>query len=145
MKKIIYAAALIFGLSVTIQAQNTKPSIPKENKERTPMSPEERSKKNVKWAEKELGLNAEQKVKWEAAAVERINANAPLHEKMKGSTTPEERKAVHAQAKVNNEKFNTSVEAFLTAEQKTKWAQVKEKRKQAHKDKQKDRIIDDQD
>ncbi|MBI2721159.1 MAG: hypothetical protein HYX39_03180 [Bacteroidetes bacterium] len=145
MNKILFATALILGLTVTLQAQKTTPSIQKEKQQQAPMTPEERAKKNVKWAEKELGLNSDQKSKWEAAALERINANAPLHEKIKGSTTPEERKAIHAQAKINNEKFNTSVEAFLTPDQKAKWTQAKEKRKQNQKDKRKDNIIDEQD
>ncbi|MCC6370813.1 MAG: hypothetical protein IT236_07410, partial [Bacteroidia bacterium] len=46
-------------------------------------------------------------------------------EKLNGSTTPEERKELRDKAKANNEKFNTTVNTFLTPEQKTKFDAMK--------------------
>ncbi|MBK6522692.1 MAG: hypothetical protein IPG08_10330 [Sphingobacteriaceae bacterium] len=44
--------------------------------------------------------------------------NQPLHEKLKGSTTPEERQTIHKEIKANNQAFETSVNFFLTSDQK---------------------------
>ena len=48
---------------------------------------------------------------------------------MKGSTTPEERRNIREQTKVNNQKFEQTVTAFLTPDQKTKLDKMKEERK----------------
>ncbi|MCE3228251.1 MAG: hypothetical protein K0S32_2802 [Bacteroidetes bacterium] len=143
MKKIILSLLLVIGMTGVISAQDAAGSKPKTEKSK--MTPEERAKKGAAHAEKELGLNADQKAKWEAAALERIKANAPIHEKMKGSTTPEERKTLHQQGKVNIDKFDATVTAFLTADQKTKWTAMKEKRKAARKDKKDKHDLDDED
>ena len=67
------------------------------------------------------------------AALKRALVNQPLHEKLKGSTTPEERQAIHKEMKANNEAFETSVNFFLTADQKTKFAAMKADRMKAKK------------
>lgn len=138
MKKIILTLALIAGATAAVEAQNA-PATNETKQESTKKkpSPEERAKKGAAKAEKELGLNADQKAKWEAAALERMKANGPLHEKLKGSTTPEERKAIHAQAKANRDKFEATVNGFLTPEQKTKFDQLKETKKKEMKAKHK--------
>jgi hypothetical protein len=143
MKKIILSLLLVIGMTGVICAREAAGQ--KTRTEKSKMTPEERAKKGAAHAEKELGLNADQKAKWEAAALERIKANAPIHEKMKGSTTPEERKTLHAQGKANIDKFDATVTAFLTAEQKAKWTAMKEKRKAAHKNKKDKHDLDDED
>ena len=80
-------------------------------------------------------MNAEQKTKWENAARERAVANSGIKEKMKGSTTPEERKQLHGQLKVNNQKFDESVNGFLNADQKAKYDQRKNDRMEKRKGK----------
>lgn len=133
MKKIILAFAVVASLSGTAYAQEpVKKGSPREKGEKANMTPEERAKKSAGRAEKELTLTADQKAKWESAALERIKANQPLREKMKGSTTPEERKTIHSQAKGNMDKFDQTVKGFLTAEQNTKWEQMKAKHKKNH-------------
>jgi len=149
MKKIILALALVAGFTTAAVAQDTKKDHPKEKGGKN-LSPEDRAKRSANRAEKEFSLTADQKTKWEAATLERIKANAPLHEKMKGSTTPEERKKLHAEAKVNIDKFENTVKGFLTADQKTKFdakkEEIKKKRKEHHKDgNEPPHEIDDQD
>jgi periplasmic protein CpxP/Spy len=150
MKKIMLALALVAGLSRVSLAQDTKQEHPHQKGDKTKLSLEDRAKRSANRAEKEFTLTADQKTKWEAATLERLKANAPLHEKMKGSTTPDERKKIHAEAKTNIDKFETTVKGFLTAEQKTKFdaktAEIKKKREEHRKkNKEEPHDIDDQD
>jgi hypothetical protein len=131
MKKTMIALAVMTGLNTAVMAQEAAPaSGPGSKKEaRKELTPEERSKKSANHAEKKLALTAQQKADWEVAALKRAMVNDPLQEQLKGSTTPEQRKDIHQKIKANNEAFETSVNFFLTAEQKTKFAQMKEERK----------------
>ena len=139
MKTLILSIALVTGLTMATQAQNTKkPAGTGKQEAMKNATPEERAKHEATRAEKQLSLTADQKTKWEAAALERINANGPIKEKMKGSTTPEERKTLHSQAKVNFDKFDASIGSFLTADQKTKFEQMKKDRKDKREAKGKD-------
>lgn len=131
MKKVIIALAVLTGLSTAGVAQEAIKADKTAKESRKEMTPEERAKKGADHAEKKLGLNADQKSQWEVAALKRNMVNQPLHEQLKGSTTPEQRKDIHKQIKANNDAFETSVNAFLTAEQKTKFVQMKEERKKA--------------
>jgi hypothetical protein len=67
------------------------------------------------------------------AALKRAMANQPLHDQLKASTTPEQRKDIHAQMKTNNQAFESTVNMFLTPDQKTKFTAMKEERLQAKK------------
>jgi Spy/CpxP family protein refolding chaperone len=136
MKKLIITVAIAIATISTISAQEMESGAihKKEMKNKTP---QERAKAGANHAEKKLSLTAEQKTKWEAASLERINANEPLRVKMKGSTTPDERKQIHTSVKANNKKFDDSVNSFLTAEQKTKFEQQKKEHKEKRKDKMK--------
>jgi len=150
MKQLILSLALVMGLTAAVCAQDAKPQPKKTTKqERANLPPEDRAKNESERAAKDLGLTADQKSKWEAASLERIKANAPLREKLKGSTTPEERKTIHGQVKGNMQKFDASVNSFLTADQKTKWDAMKEKRKQKkqqhHKGGKDEPVLDDED
>lgn len=130
MKKTVLAICLVSALSVNLAAQDqvlTKST--SEKREVKNLSPEERAKKSADRAVEKLSLNSEQKTKWEVAALEKEKANAPLREKMKGTTTPEERKEIHSQMRSNKEKFNTTVVSILTPEQKIKHEQMKQERK----------------
>jgi hypothetical protein len=132
MKKAILTLVMAAGLAVAANAQDVQQdpaSANRTHKEIKNMDPSSRARKSADRAEKDLGLNADQKAKWEAAALERSNANAPLRDKMKGSTTPEERSQVRQQMKANDDKFETTVNAFLTSEQKTKYESIKQERK----------------
>jgi periplasmic protein CpxP/Spy len=149
MKKVILSALLACGLAFPGNAQDTKTPPETKGEKRKNATPEERAKHDANRAEKELGLSADQKSKWETAALERIKSNMPVRDKMKGSTTPEERKTLHGQAKTNMEKFDNDVKGFLSPEQKTKWEKMKEDRKkkakERHKGKKDDLDMDDDD
>lgn len=131
MKKLVLALALIGGTSTAVLAQEVQGTTAAVAKKE--LTPEERAKKGAAHAEKKLGLSAQQKADWEVAALKRAMVNQPLHEQLKGSTTPEQRKEIHKQIKANNDAFETSVNFFLTAEQKTKFATLKQERMQAKK------------
>ena len=135
MKKLILSLALVTGLTMAFNAQSTGRHGGTKGDRMKNATPQEKAKHDADKAEKELTLTADQKIKWEGAALERINANAPMHEKMKGTTTPEERKTLHAQTKVNGDKFDAEVSAFLTADQKTKFEQMKKDRHSKRKGK----------
>lgn len=96
-------------------------------------SPEDRANKDAEWAEQQLGLSADQKVKWHDASLQKINANEPIREKMKATSDQSEKQTLGAQMRENSQKFDVTVSAFLTADQKTKWDQVKEERKEGHR------------
>jgi hypothetical protein len=134
MKKIMMTLAVVAGFSTAALAQQlnvaTTGSSQTAKKE---LTPQERAKKGADHAEKKLGLNADQKSQWEVAALKRAMANQPLHDQLKGSTTPEQRKDIHAQMKTNNQAFESSVNLFLTPDQKTKFTAMKEERLQAKK------------
>ncbi len=134
MKKLILSVAFVTGLTMALNAQNPAPQGKKGERMKNATATE-KAKHDANRAEKELTLTADQKTKWESASLERINANTPLHEKMKGSTTPEERKTLRAQTKVNADKFDAEVNAFLNGDQKTKFEQMKKDRKAKHKGK----------
>jgi Spy/CpxP family protein refolding chaperone len=131
MKKKILAIALLATLSLAVNAQDMKPGKGKMK------NMEGQAKHNGDKIAKELGLTDEQKTKWEAAAKERMTANLPLREKLKGATTPEERKSLRTQAKANNDKFDASVNTFLTPEQKAKFEEMKKAKMAAAKAKMK--------
>lgn len=124
MRKLILAAGLIAGFSFTGLAQPTT-TVPVQKQQRKNMSPEERAKDGAERAEKKLGLNEDQKSKWEAAYLRMMAANKPGRDKLNGSTTPEERKEIHKQMKENSEIFDTEVNSFLTPDQKAKREQMR--------------------
>ncbi len=137
MNKLILAISLVSSLMTKSVAQTTTPApaVNSQSKQLENLSPEERARKEAQRAEQKLTLNPDQKNKWELAALERVRANQPLKEKMKGSTTQEERKSIQSQMKLNKDKFVTTVVALLTSDQKTKFDQMqkeKETRRQKH-------------
>ena len=133
MKKIILSLALVTGLTTISSAQDATTATAAQQQTKKQRSPEERAQHSAKWAEKNLGLNADQKSQWQVAALKRAMANQPLIEKRQSSTTPEERKDLHKQIKTNEDAFVTSVNAFLTADQKAKYEQIKLQKHDAHK------------
>ena len=73
---------------------------------------------------KDLNLSPEQTSKWKTASEARKQANKPIKEKLKGCTTPDERKQLHNQMHSNIQQFDNEVNAFLNAEQKTKFEKL---------------------
>ncbi len=136
MKKIIMLLATCLSLNTAINAQDMQKDPGKMGKgkeKRQDWTPEQRAEKGAKWAEKALGLNADQKAKWQAAALTRVQANGPLHEKAKATKDKAERQKIREEIKGNMTTFDTTVNGFLTADQKTKWEEIKKKKMEANK------------
>lgn len=134
MKTTILASALLMSLTFSSFAQEPeKAGIKKPKQERKNMTADEKAQQGANRAEKKLGLNADQKAKWLAASKERIAANEPIRTKLQGSTTPQERKALHAQAEANNDKFETTVKGFLTPEQTMVFEKMKKEKQEGHR------------
>ncbi|MES2678721.1 MAG: hypothetical protein V4635_02500 [Bacteroidota bacterium] len=134
---LVLAGALSAGTALSAQVKENAPV--QSLKVVPPKTAEERSKKDADRATVELGLNDLQKTKWEAASLDRINANEPLKAKMKATTDKSEKQKTALLLKENIKKFDDTVNGFLTDDQKTKWAQVKKERKEAHREKMKRR------
>jgi hypothetical protein len=107
--------------------------LPQQRRGGTPPPIEQRVEKGAENAQKELALSADQKERWKAAARERMTANDALREKMKGSTTPEERKKIREEMRGNNRRFDESVSGMLDAGQKAKYEKMKKERMEKRK------------
>jgi hypothetical protein len=133
MKNFLLMAVLAMASAPQMRAQPVSfPPIASET-EQHDKSPADRAAKDADRAEKQLGLNADQKAKWREASLVRINANAPLKEKMRASADESEKRSLGLQMRDNGKKFDETVNGFLTADQKVKWVQVKQERKSARK------------
>lgn len=142
MKKIILAGGLLTGLAFMGIAQPVASPATLQKQQVVNKSPEEKAKADAERAEKDLGLTADQKNKWESAALKRITANTPYREKMKGSTTPDERRDLHKQMLLNAKTFDAEVNAFLTEDQKKKKQELRSKRKEGQRKGMKDQPTD---
>ncbi len=145
MKKTMIVMTAFLALTTAAKAQDVQqPASSTSVSKKADLTPEERAKKGANHAEKKLGLSATQKSDWEVAALKRAMVNQPLNEKLKGATTPEERKDIHKQIKANNDAFEVSVNAILTPEQKTKFTALKEERRAAKKKEMKKKFDESQ-
>jgi hypothetical protein len=136
MKKVILSVALIaaMGLAAQSQTQTQKQEVQKSHEKKRQLNPSEQSKKEAERAMKNLNLDASQTAKWEQAALLRIQSNAPIKEKLSGSTTPDERKQLHQQIRAQHEQFDKEVTGFLSDEQKSKFNELKQKRHHKRKE-----------
>jgi hypothetical protein len=134
-KQIVFPLLITCCLAMAGFAQSPNAATgAKDKSQKAPVSAEDKANKEATKAEKELGLSADQKAKWQAAALTRINANKPLIEKLQGSTTPEERKQLKSEIRTNGQTFDTSVNGMLNPEQQAKWQTWKgNKKKEMHK------------
>ena len=141
MKQFLIVAALTAALSPASAQSPAAPTLAPQQELKTPgghhrsKTPAERAAKDADRAEKQLSLNADQKTKWREASLARITANTPLKEKMRASADENEKRSLGQQMRDNGKKFDDTVTGFLTADQKTKWVQVKEERKSARRHK----------
>ncbi len=126
MKNLILSFAMVTGFTIASTAQNVKSANQTKNVKN--LSPTEKVDKQTDRAKKSLGLNDDQVISWKSALLNRNSLNQPLQEKLKGSTTPEERKVIHQQIKTNNDTFELSIFSVLTAEQKLKYDQLKKEK-----------------
>lgn len=133
MKKQLIIMALLSVMSVGLaQEKNEKVN---EKPKREMLTPDEAAKREADKMAKELSLDEAQRKAWQNAVVERINANKPIREKMKGSTTPEERKALRTEMRENHKKFREKTEALLNPEQKKTYENWKKTKREERKGK----------
>jgi periplasmic protein CpxP/Spy len=138
MKKLILSAAAFTLLCLGHMTAQTTATAPATTKtQRVELTPEQEASRHATKLASQLGLTDDQKAKIEALDVERINANRPLHEQGKAATSDADKKAARQQVKANNDKFEASVSALLTPEQKTKWEAQRKEAKEKHMEKRK--------
>lgn len=128
MKKLFLTITVLGALAFTSVAQNAN-----RKAAGTPVTAEQKAEKETAKATSALGLNESQKTTFNKLAIERFNANKPLREKMKTASTPTEKDAIHTQIKANNDKFFNTVNAMLTPDQQTKWADHRKKMQERQK------------
>jgi periplasmic protein CpxP/Spy len=132
MKKTIIVLALL-AVSGLTSAQTTAPSPGGTRPERMKdLTPDERAAREAEKMTEKLGLNAEQKQRWQEAATERLAVNKPLKDKLESSTTPAERKQLKAQMRQNGEAFDKKVGGFLNEDQKKKYADHRQQQGRRH-------------
>jgi len=134
MKQIILLAAAFLTISTAARAQENQ-ALGAQTESQTKRSPDYKAKKDAERAQKKLGLSDAQKLKWQAASLERIKANEPFKSQMKVTTDKTEKQKIAAQIKPNLKKFNDTVNGFLTADQKTKWEEMKKEKKETRRGK----------
>jgi protein CpxP len=108
--------ALVLLFSNFIQAQQ-----PNQNANRTP---EERAKMHSKKLTEQLGLTADQEQNIYTYCLQHAQQQEADRAKYKGDR--EAMKNAHMQ---NNQNFDANIEKILTADQKTKYAQIKQEEK----------------
>src|SRR5690242_6924902 len=100
MKKLAFiAATLLTANGVFAQAGKSHQGGHKNEN----LSVEEQARNETQRVSQKLSLTKEQEIQWEEAVKERIRANEPIRTKMKGSTTPEERKHLKSEMRTNRE------------------------------------------
>ncbi len=132
MKKLFLTITVLGALTFNSFAQDANRKAAGQQPE---LTIEQRVDKETAKATAALGLTDTQKAKFKQFTLDRFNANKPLREKAKASTSKTEKQALHAQMKANTEKYFTSVNGILTAEQQPKWADHKKKMDAKHADK----------
>ena len=134
-KNIIFTLLLsaLIGIGYS-QAQSngaTKKSDKTENKTAQKLTPEQKSQKNSERLEKKLSLTADQKTKVYGFTLTRIQKTGEI----KASENKDKKSKGDAFKSVRDE-YDSNINSVLTAEQKTKWVQLKAEAK-ARKEKNK--------
>jgi len=126
---LLLAGTLTFYSSGKAQGVNTKIAA-SPDQARQNLTAEERAKRDAERAAIKLGLNDDQKSKWQTASLERITANEPLKNQIKTTTDKATKKQLSRTLRENTQKFDNNVNGFLTDDQKVKWEQLKKERKE---------------
>jgi periplasmic protein CpxP/Spy len=126
---IIFSMLLLsFVWTATVNAQNKDKQKNPSSEKKQALTPEQRAQKQTDKLQSKLGLTEEQKLKVYDLNLNRIKQNQALREKNKGNS---EQKGSKEEFQKIRTDFDTQLNAILTADQQTKWAQLKEE----HKDK----------
>jgi periplasmic protein CpxP/Spy len=126
---IIFSMLLLsFVWTATVNAQNKDKQKNPSSEKKQALTPEQRAQKQTDKLQSKLVLTEEQKLKVYDLNLNRIKQNQALREKNKGNS---EQKGSKEEFQKIRTDFDTQLNAILTADQQTKWAQLKEE----HKDK----------
>ena len=125
MKKLFLTITVLSALTLTSVAQDARKSATAS--QQPVLTAEQRADKETTKATGALSLNDSQKATFKKLALERFTANMPLREKAKASTDKAQKQTLRTQILANNDKFFTTVNAMLTPEQQTKWAEHRKK------------------
>lgn len=120
MKKIVLALVVALMGTIVMNAQPPR---------RSDMSPEQMVEKRVERLDKHLGLTAEQKAAIASIYAEEMKAmHNSKSERMNRGEKPDEAtmNARHEQMRAQKEATDAKIEALLTPEQATKYAQMKQ-------------------
>jgi len=134
MKKLFLTIAVLGAFAFNSFAQDANKKAGQEPQ----LTIEQRADKETQKAVVALSLSDTQKAKFKQFTIERFTANQPLREKAKATTNKADKDAIHAQMKANTDKYFTSVNGILTAEQQPKWADHKKKMDAKHADRSHD-------
>ncbi|AIZ63457.1 hypothetical protein PK28_06700 [Hymenobacter sp. DG25B] len=99
------------------------------------MPPEQRAEKMSQRLTQQLSLSADQTTKVQAILLAQGQEMDAIHTKYAAST---DRKAAMPEMKASREKYETQLKGVLTAEQYTKYDQMRDERMQKNKSKMKD-------
>lgn len=139
-------AAIILSFAVTAQngAESNGKAARKQGKPVKEMTIEEKADKEVKKRTEQLGLTAEQQVKWREITLKQLATKEEQRKINEGPTTKEQRQEMMVERKKENKELEVSRNAILTPEQLEKWKTIqaeelakkeerKEERKEDHK------------
>jgi len=94
-----------------------------QNKQAQP-TPEQKAERESNKATKQLSLNDKQKAIFKQFALQRINTNLPLRQKLKTTTDAAAREVIKKDILAGRDKFHANVNSILLPEQKPKWAEI---------------------
>jgi protein CpxP len=114
---------LTFILFVSMVTIGFAQQVPQAGGQRQQGTPEERAKRGAEMMEKNLSLSAEQKTRIYDASLERTKSTEALRAAAGEGNRPD-----MTQIKALNDKYEAVIAATLTAEQKTKYEEMKAQR-----------------
>lgn len=133
MKKVIFSIVFLAGVTATSLAQNSHPGGGQggqhkgggQHPEGQKMTAEQKATKLTQYMTTNLNLSADQQTKVSALNLSKAKQLDSIRTANKNNM-----EAGKAAAKTVKEEYNTSLNAILTAEQKTKWEAIKKQKKE---------------
>ncbi len=101
---------------------------------RVKKSPEEMANKKADKLKVELSLTDEQRTQVYTAVLDKINKSKTIREKYQGG---KDKNAMRAEMKTVKENFDAKMKTILSADQYSKWQDIRKQQKEKHKGKKK--------
>lgn len=139
MKTLIIA--LVFAMSFTGFAQESSKMT---KAEREKMTPEQRQEKKLAYLTKQLTLDSKQQVEVKqilaekGAKTQEMQAKKQARKVSKDKMTPEEKANLKTQMQTQKADIDTKMKAVLSADQYTKWQNMRDDNKEKMKEKRKE-------